>query len=77
MYKDEDDSAWLGGFEFSDGMSRDYRGGFAMYGSDYNNELPRELGVDINDDGSVAVDGSGETNIDQGYAVGDLTKGYN
>ena len=76
-YPDPEDSEWLGGFEFADGTERDYRGGFAMYGSDYNNDLAAALGCELNDDGTVAVDDHGHTSVDGVYAVGDLTRGHN
>ena len=71
------EDGWLEALEFDDGSVRAYRGGFAMYGAEYNNELARELGCEINDDGSVAVDEHGRTNVDGVYAVGDLTAGHN
>ena len=77
MFKDEDDSAWLGGFEFEDGEVREYKGGFAMYGSDYNNDLAAEVGCELNDDGSIAVDDDGKTSVGGVYAVGDITPGNN
>ncbi len=77
MFRDEEDPSWLGGFEFADGTTREYTGGFAMYGSDYNNELATELGCDLNDDGTVAVDDEGRTSVDGVFAVGDLTPGHN
>ena len=76
-FADNEDPEWLGGFEFADGQRREYKGGFAMYGSEYNNGLARELGCDINDDGTVAVDDHGRTSIDGVYAVGDLVPGHN
>ncbi len=76
-YPDPDDPEWLGGFEFEDNTERDYRGGFAMYGSEYNNGLAADLGCDLNDDGTVAVDDHGQTSVDGVYAVGDLTQGHN
>ena len=74
---DNGDDGWLEALEFADGTRRPYRGGFAMYGSDYNNDLARELGCEINDDGTVAVDDHGRTTVDGIYAVGDLTPGHN
>jgi len=71
------EDGWLKALEFADGTVREYRGGFAMYGSEYNNGLARELGCDINDDGTVAVDDHGETSVGGVYAVGDLTPGHN
>lgn len=71
------DGEWLGGFEFADGKVREYEGGFAMYGQDYNAELAAELGCELNDDGSVSVDDNRETSVDGVYAVGDLTHGQN
>lgn len=72
-----DEDGWLKAMEFADGTVREYKGGFAMYGAEYNNGLARELGCDINDDGTVAVDDHGQTSIDEVYAVGDLTPGHN
>ena len=71
------EDGWLKALEFADGSTREYRGGFAMYGADYNNGLARELGCDINDDGSVAVGDHGETSVENVYAVGDATPGHN
>lgn len=75
MFKDEDDPEWLGGFEFADGSRREYTGGFAMYGGEYNAELADQLGCARTDDGHVAVDEDGQTSVDGVYAVGDLTPG--
>jgi thioredoxin reductase (NADPH) len=75
MNKDED--GWLESFEFEDGTVRPYRGGFAMYGSNYHNELAERLGCDLNDDGTVVVDDHGRTSVDGIYAVGDLVPGHN
>lgn len=77
MFKDDKKPEWLGGFEFEDGTTREYKGGFAMYGSEYNNELAADIGCEINDDGTVIVDDDGLTSIDGVYAVGDLTPGNN
>jgi thioredoxin reductase (NADPH) len=73
----EDDSAWLAGFEFADDSTREYRGGFAMYGAAYNNDLPESLGCAINDDGTVVVDDHCRTTVEGVYAVGDLTPDHN
>ena len=73
----KDDEGWLESFEFADGETREYRGGFPMYGSSYNAELADALGLDRNDDGTVAVDDHGRTSVDGVYAVGDLTPGHN
>jgi thioredoxin reductase (NADPH) len=75
MEKRED--GWLAGFEFADGTFREYKGGFAMYGSDYHTDLAVDLGCDLNDDGTVAVDDAGHTSVDGVYAVGDITQGHN
>ncbi|WP_193364781.1 NAD(P)/FAD-dependent oxidoreductase [Natrinema versiforme] len=72
-----DKDGWLAALEFEDGMVREYKGGFAMYGAEYNNGLARNLGCDINDDGTVVVDDHGQTTVDRVYAVGDLTPGHN
>ena len=86
------DDGWLESFEFEDsvgqrptdsrtesgdGTTREYRGGFPMYGSDYNNELAADLGCELNDDGTVVVDDHGRTSADGVYAVGDLVPGHN
>ena len=70
------DDRWLEGFEFEDGTYREYRGGFPMYGARYNNGLAEQLGCDIRDDGTVAVDETGETSVEGVYAVGDLSPGH-
>lgn len=77
MFKDEEDPAWLGGFEFEDGTSREYTGGFALYGSEYNNDLAAGLGCELNDDGTIVVDDDGATSVEGVYAVGDITPGNN
>ncbi|PSP76542.1 thioredoxin-disulfide reductase [Halobacteriales archaeon QS_1_68_20] len=67
-----DEDGWLESMEFSDGSVREYRGGFAMYGAEYNNELADAVGAELND-GAVVVDDHGRTSVDGLYAVGDLT----
>lgn len=71
------DDGWLAGFEFEDGTFREYKGGFAMYGSDYHTDLAVDLGCELNDDGTVTVDDAGRTSVDGVYAVGDITQGHN
>jgi len=71
------EDGWLKALEFEDGAVREYRGGFAMYGAEYNNGLARELGCEINDDGTIAVGDHGETSVDGVYAVGDCVAGHN
>jgi len=73
----KDENGWLESYEFADGTVREYRGGFPMLGSDYNASLADALGLERNDDGTVAVDGDGETSVPGVYAVGDLTPGHN
>jgi thioredoxin reductase (NADPH) len=68
---------WLESFEFEDGSVREYRGGFPMYGSEYNNALAADLGCDLNDDGTVVADDHGRTSVDGVHAVGDLVQGHN
>jgi thioredoxin reductase (NADPH) len=63
--------------EFEDGARREYRGGFPMYGSDYNTSLAEGLGCDLTDGGEVDVDDHGRTSVDGVYAVGDVTPGHN
>jgi thioredoxin reductase (NADPH) len=67
---------WLEGFTFEDGTFETYRGGFAMYGADYESGLAADLGCAI-EDGAVAVDDHGHTTVEGVYAVGDLTPGHN
>jgi thioredoxin reductase (NADPH) len=71
------EDGWLKALEFEDGSVREYKGGFAMYGAEYNNGLARELGCEINDDGTIEVDDHGRTSVDGVYAVGDCTPGHN
>jgi thioredoxin reductase (NADPH) len=71
------DDGWLESFEFEDGTVREYRGGFAMYGSNYNTDLAEQLGVQLNDDGTIDVDDHGRTSVDGVYAVGDIVPGHN
>jgi thioredoxin reductase (NADPH) len=71
------DDGWLESFEFEDGTTRAYKGGFPMYGSDYNAELADTLGLERTDDGNVAVDDHGRTSVEGVYAVGDLVPGHN
>jgi thioredoxin reductase (NADPH) len=77
---------WLGGLTFagSDGATesadttdREYRGGFAMYGTEYNTDLAESLGCALADDGALAVDENHETSVEGAYAVGDITHGQN
>ena len=71
------EDGWLKALEFEDGSVREYKGGFAMYGSEYNNGLAKELGCTINDDGTIEVGDHGKTSVDDVYAVGDCTPGHN
>jgi len=71
------EDGWLEALEFGDGTTREYRGGFAMYGADYNTELAEKLGCELNEDGTVAVEEHGQTSTDGVYAVGDLVPGHN
>lgn len=71
------EDSWLGGLTFADGTDREYLGGFAMYGKEYNTALAESLGCDLKDDGAVAVDEEYETSVDGVYAVGDVTHGHN
>ncbi|MEF8784892.1 MAG: NAD(P)/FAD-dependent oxidoreductase [Haloarculaceae archaeon] len=71
------EDGWLEAMEFEDGTRREYRGGFAMYGSKYNTDLAEQLGCDINDDGTIAVDDHGATSVDGVWAVGDVVPGHN
>ncbi|WP_276254513.1 NAD(P)/FAD-dependent oxidoreductase [Halomontanus rarus] len=72
-----EDEPWLGGFEFADGTERDYLGGFAMYGMEYNTGLATDIGCECTDEGALEVDDDFETSVDGVYAVGDVTHGQN
>jgi thioredoxin reductase (NADPH) len=88
---EKDDDGWLRAFEFADSAEprstenrtesgrtrREYRGSFPMYGSDYNADLADQLGLDRNDDRTIAVDDHGRTSVDGVSAVGDITPGHN
>jgi thioredoxin reductase (NADPH) len=71
------DPPWIGGLEFGDGTTREFVGGFAVYGRSYNTDLAAGLGCDLDEDGSVAVNDDYETSVDGVYAVGDVTHGQN
>jgi thioredoxin reductase (NADPH) len=73
----KDGRGWLESYEFDDGTTREYKGGFPMLGSEYNAALVDSLGLERTDDGTVAVDEDGETSVPGVYAVGDLTPGHN
>ncbi|MEF8777136.1 MAG: NAD(P)/FAD-dependent oxidoreductase [Haloarculaceae archaeon] len=68
---------WLEAMDFADGTRREYRGGFAMYGADYNTALAEELGCERNDDGTIPVEDHGQTSVEGVYAVGDVVPGHN
>jgi len=72
-----DETGWLSAIEFADGTVREYRGGFAMYGATYNDDLAASVGAEIDDDGTVAVEDHGRTTVEGLLAVGDLTSGHN
>ena len=71
------EDGWLESFEFEDGTVRAYKGGFAMYGSNYNTELAASIGCELNDDGTIVVDDHGRTSVEGVFAVGDITSGHN
>jgi thioredoxin reductase (NADPH) len=73
----KDAEGWLTAYEFDDGQTRHYRGGFPMYGSEFNTALAEQLGCALTDDGGVVVDADQQTSVDGVYAVGDLTPGNN
>lgn len=71
------DDGWLEAFIFTDGTRRDYKGGFPMYGADYHTELATDVGLSLNSDGTIPVDDHGRTDIDELFAIGDITPGHN
>ena len=71
------EDGWLEALAFEDGTVREYRGGFAMYGSAYNTALAESLGCELNDDGTVATDDHGRTSVEDVFAVGDVVPGHN
>ena len=86
------DDGWLEAIEFEDSVElrstsgrttsgdetrREYRGGFAMYGSEYNTDLAEQLGCELTDGGEIEVDDHGETSVDGVWAVGDVVPGHN
>jgi thioredoxin reductase (NADPH) len=75
--ENDPDSGWLEALEFEDGTRREYRGGFPMYGSDYNTALAEGLGCDLTDSGEIDVDDHGRTSEPGVFAVGDITPGHN
>jgi thioredoxin reductase (NADPH) len=75
--ENDPDTGWLEAMEFEDGTRREYRGGFPMYGSDYNTALAEGLGCDLTDGGEIDVDDHGRTSEDGVFAVGDITPGHN
>ena len=75
--ENDPDSGWLAALEFEDGTRREYRGGFPMYGSDYNTALAEGLGCDLTESGEIDVDDHGRTSEDGVFAVGDITPGHN
>ena len=74
---ENDDDGWLEAVEFADGHRKEYRGGFAMYGAQYNTDLAEQLGCDRNDNGTIEVDDHGRTSVYGVFAVGDVTPGHN
>ncbi len=75
--ENDPDSGWLEALEFANGTRREYRGGFAMYGSEYNTALAESLGCALTEDGRIDVDDHGRTTVDGVFAVGDVTPGHN
>jgi len=71
------DDGWLEALVFENGHRREYRGGFAMYGAEYNTALAESLGADLTGDGTVDVDDHGRTSAEGVYAVADVTPGHN
>ena len=68
-------NGWLEALNFEDGSRREYHGGFAMYGSKYNNSIAIDLGCETDEKGQIIVDENGLTSIPGAYAVGDITPG--
>lgn len=71
------DDGWLESFTFEDGSTRQYRGGFPMYGAEYNTDLAESIGVTFTESGEIETDDHGRTDADGVFAVGDVTPGHN
>ncbi|KPN31395.1 sulfide dehydrogenase subunit alpha precursor [Halolamina pelagica] len=71
-----DQDGWLESFEFEDGTTREYKGGFPMFGAEYHAELAEVLDLKRTDGGAVQVDDHGRTSVEGVFAVGDLTPGH-
>lgn len=71
------DDGWLEALTFTDGTRLEYRGGFPMYGAEYHTDLATDVGVSLNDDGTIPVDEDGRTELEGLFAVGDITPGHN
>tara|TARA_A100001037_G_scaffold304138_1_gene340023 strand:+ start:28131 stop:29042 length:912 start_codon:yes stop_codon:yes gene_type:complete len=67
---------WLEALVFEDGTRREYHGGFAMYGSEYNNKLAMDLNCELDEKGQIKVNKDGLTTTPGVYAVGDITPGH-
>ncbi|WP_232702681.1 NAD(P)/FAD-dependent oxidoreductase [Halobacterium wangiae] len=81
--RDRATNPWLGGLTFAgegdadETTDREYLGGFAMYGKEYNTDLAESLGCALADDGALVVDETYETSVEGAYAAGDITHGQN
>ena len=60
-----------------DGKEEDYKTDavFVAIGDDPSNELAKELGVNLDDDGYIITDKNQATNVDGVYSAGDITGG--
>ena len=60
-----------------DGKKEDYKTDavFVAIGDDPSNELAKELGVNLDEDGYIITDKNQATNIEGVYSAGDITGG--
>ncbi|MDG5775080.1 FAD-dependent oxidoreductase [Haloarculaceae archaeon H-GB1-1] len=58
-----------GGFTLTSGVD-EYHADYVVFATGANRDLPRELGCEVTDEGTIAVDVDMETSVDDAYATG-------